>query len=349
MINKRKQTYFKLNTRLASLSTEQVYKILEKTEISQGWGINHVVTLAGKKIFVKRIPITEIEYENPFSTKNHFKLPTYYNYGVGSAGFGSFRELLTHIKTTNWVLNEDIENFPLMYHYRIMAKTQKSKPVDLKKHKKYVTYWGSNKNIDRYVQARRKAQYEIILFLEYFPHVVREWLPKNIDKFESLNNDLKKITNFLKSKSLIHFDIHLSNLMSDGKKTYLIDYGLCLDKEFELTAVEKKFFNEHKNYDYNEFVCCLNQVLTTVLGQLSKDKQVIIKKELKIELEAKDTEVLSALLNNIDTLLKIPFIKIDKRFMLFLKKNKTKILKMDRFFKEMRASNKKSILYPLKI
>lgn len=346
MLNKRKKTYFKLNAQLARLSTNHIYKLLEQTEISRGWGINHLVTLAGKKIFVKRIPITKTEYENQYSTKNHFNLPTYYSYGVGSAGFGSFRELHTHIKTTNWVLNDELENFPLMYHYRIIAKTQKNKPVDLKKHKKYVKFWNSNKNIDRYVLARREAQYEIILFLEYFPYVVREWLPKNIDQFESLNKDLKEITNFLKKKSLIHFDIHLSNLMSDGKKTYLIDYGLCLDKEFELTASEKKFFNKHRNYDYNEFVCCLNPILTKALAQLSKGKQEIIKKELKIKHEAKDSEVLDALLNNIDTLLKISFIKIDKRFMRFLKKNKTKILKMDRFFKGMRASNKKNTPYP---
>lgn len=57
-------------------------------------------------------------------------ITTYYNYGVGSGRFGAFRELLTHTKTTNLVLNEEIENFPLMYHCRIITKNEKSKPID---------------------------------------------------------------------------------------------------------------------------------------------------------------------------------------------------------------------------
>ena len=55
-------------------------------------------------MFVKRVPVTDLEYENMFSTRNLYDIPTYYNYGFGSAGFGVYRELVTHVKASNWVL-----------------------------------------------------------------------------------------------------------------------------------------------------------------------------------------------------------------------------------------------------
>ena len=44
--------------------------------------------------------MTEQEYAYVHSTRNRFRLPTYEQYVVGSAGFGVFRELGSHIGTT---------------------------------------------------------------------------------------------------------------------------------------------------------------------------------------------------------------------------------------------------------
>ena len=112
--------YYQLNTRLVYLDNKQLSSFFKGERDTHGWGENHIIKLGGSKVFVKRIPVTDLEYNHMFSTRNLYDLPTYYNYGVGSAGFGVFRELLTHIRTTNWVLQGAIENFPLMYHYRIM-------------------------------------------------------------------------------------------------------------------------------------------------------------------------------------------------------------------------------------
>ncbi len=56
-------------------------------------------------IFVKQIPLTDLEKqpENFRSTANIFKLPLSYQYGIGSAGFGAWRELATHIMTTKFL------------------------------------------------------------------------------------------------------------------------------------------------------------------------------------------------------------------------------------------------------
>ena len=57
-----------------------------------------------------------------FDTSNLYNLPTYYNYPIGSAGINCFRELMMHIKTTKWVLEGKMDNFIMMYHYRIIKK-----------------------------------------------------------------------------------------------------------------------------------------------------------------------------------------------------------------------------------
>ena len=99
-IQNRRETYYKLNTRLSELDNKQLVSLFRKTKETPGWSIKHTIRLGGSKVFVKRLPVTKMEYDNMFSTKNMYGLPTYYNYGVGSAGFGVFRELITHIKTT---------------------------------------------------------------------------------------------------------------------------------------------------------------------------------------------------------------------------------------------------------
>lgn len=78
--------------------------------------------VAGRRVFIQRIRLTDIELrpQNVRSTANLFGLPLFYQYGVGSAGFGGWRELAVHTMTTNWVLGGEYEGLPLMYHWRVL-------------------------------------------------------------------------------------------------------------------------------------------------------------------------------------------------------------------------------------
>ena len=80
--------------------------------------------------------------------------PTYFNYGLGSAGLGvtdllAFGELITHIKTTHWVLEEAIATFPLMYHDRILPFSGSHMDVDKDRLKGFVEYWGNSANVGK--------------------------------------------------------------------------------------------------------------------------------------------------------------------------------------------------------
>ncbi len=57
----------------------------------------------------------------------------YYHYGIGSAGFGVFRELVANIKITNWVLEGAITNFPLLYHYRVIPIVRERPNLDMER------------------------------------------------------------------------------------------------------------------------------------------------------------------------------------------------------------------------
>ncbi len=125
-----------------------------------------------------------------FSTANIYRLPTYYNYGVGSYGFGVFREIVAHIKTTNWVLDGSIEYFPLLYHWRIVPRARSNNPIDEDRHKEHIRYWNSSKRIDQFIRDWAAAQYEAILFLEHIPHT------KNERAFFKKNTYYEKVLGF---------------------------------------------------------------------------------------------------------------------------------------------------------
>ena len=92
-IELRRKRYFKLSSHIAQLDNAQLHSLLdssESNESSTGWGINHTIVLGLSRVFVKRVPVTNLEYDNLFSTRNLYDLPTYCNYGSVPRVLGSF-------------------------------------------------------------------------------------------------------------------------------------------------------------------------------------------------------------------------------------------------------------------
>src|SRR5688572_15753090 len=199
-LQRRQETYFDLSSRIAQINSERLRALFDDSEPHSSWGKHQVMEIGGTKVFVKRVPITQIEYDNMFSTRNLYDLPTFYNYGYGSVGLGVFRELVAHIKTTNWVLAGEIATFPLMYHYRIMPFDGVRSVVDLQQHARYVAYWGGDANVGRYMLDRASAEHELVLFLEYIPHNAATWLLENPTKMSGVISDMKETVDFLGSK-----------------------------------------------------------------------------------------------------------------------------------------------------
>lgn len=251
-MKKRLENHYEASTSLSLMSDKDLLRLLRKSPQQDGWGANQVIELPdGRRVFVKRIPLTDLEKENAYSTRNHYRIPTYYNYGVGSAGFGAFRELAAHVKTTNWVLNGEHRSFPLLHHHRVLPESRA--PVtraERSRLKEYVSYWNSSRPVENYMMDRRRAKQMLVLFLEWIPYEFSQWISDNPQRLEPMFRRAIKTVNFMFSKKLIHFDAHVFNWVTDGKELYLADFGLALDEDFQLTKDERSFFSRHRYYDY---------------------------------------------------------------------------------------------------
>jgi hypothetical protein len=342
----RRARYFTLSSQIAHLDNAQLRSLFDANETTRGWGSNHTLDIGRSKVFVKRLPLTDLEHDNLFSTKNLYDLPTYYNYGVGSAGFGVFRELVANIKTTNWVLEGAIANFPLLYHYRIIPLSKERSDVDMERHQRYVAYWNSNENIGRYMLARANANYELALFLEHMPYAVESWLLENPHKISQVLEDLRDAVTFLRKNGIVHFDAHFDNVLSDGKHAYLTDFGLVLDKRFTLTQDEVLLLKQSANYDYGEVLGSIGFLLYEIYASLPDNHKQKIMEKYGIAHETHPAGQMSIVLNNIEEIVAEGIMKPDKSHVTIAVKYRSVIMLFLDFFASMRGNKQKNTEFP---
>jgi hypothetical protein len=288
---KRIKQYSSVSSSLAELSNAELQQILADAKLMHEGigGISLKIEINKTPIFVKKIPVTdkELQPENYMSTANIFNLPICYQYGVGSAGFGVWRELSSHITTTNWVITNKCSNFPIMYHWRIL-KEDDCKIIsdeDQAALDNDIAYWENNPSINNRLKEKILATHHIYLFLEFIPSHLYDWLNKQLSGSENsaiiaiklIENQMQEINNFMRSQKFLHMDAHFKNILTDGKQLYYTDFGLALTDKFTLSNIEKKFIKDHKNYD--DASCIVNfmhSVLSSYLGK--KDWDSILSK-----------------------------------------------------------------------
>ncbi|GAB4368097.1 MAG: hypothetical protein Kow00121_06930 [Elainellaceae cyanobacterium] len=266
-------------------------------------------------------------------------MPTAYNYGFGSTGLGIFRELVTHIKTTHWVLEGAIATFPLMYHYRIMPCSRQPTEVDL-------GCCGNHANVQQYVLDRTIANYELVLFLEYMPYVLDTWLWENPHQLQNALNDLFRTIAFLRAKGIIHFDAHFRNVLSDGEQAYLTDFGLALDKSFALTKDEEAFFEQNTYYDYGEVLRNLGHLIRPFYAACSKKNRGKIMKKYGIQADLQPYQVGAILLDNIEQIHADRDLELDEVYVAIIVKYRRIIALMQGFFTDMWGNDNKDTVLP---
>lgn len=343
----RRKRYFQLSSQIAKLDNAQLQFLFDNSKPNQsstGWGSSCAIDFGDSQVFVKRVPVTNLEYDNLLSTRNLYNLPTYCNYGIGpiaSTGFGFFRELITHIKTTNWVLNGRIATFPLMYHYRVIPFSGQRAEVDREHLKSYVEHWGNSENAGNYVLDRANANYELVLFLEYIPHILETWLQENPTKLQKPLDELRTTIDFLRTKGIIHFDAHFQNVLTDGEQIYLTDFGLVLDKNFALTKDEELLFEQNTFYDYGEVLRNLGHLIRASYDSSSENNQRRIKEKYGIKENLQPYELRAILLDNIEQIHADGDLKLDQFYVASIAKYRSIIKLMQDFFVDMWVNNQK--------
>ncbi|MCM6773086.1 protein kinase family protein [Nocardia sp. CDC159] len=242
-------------------------------------GKSALLAVAGTPVFVKRVPLTDLErqHEHVRSTANLFDMPLFYHYGVGligGAGFGAWRELAVHTITTNWVLAAEYERFPLMYHWRVLPD-RTPLPAELADIDRAVAYWDGRPQVRHRIEALRDSSASIALFLEYIPQNLHEWLNVQIEAggqaadraCAMVERELAAGTAFMNSHGLLHLDAHFENILTDGRRLYFGDYGLALSAGFDLSPAEAAFFDRNQSYDRGYTATYLvNWLLTALYG-----------------------------------------------------------------------------------
>jgi hypothetical protein len=233
------------------------------TPLGSGIGGQTVlVEVEGTPVFVKQVRLTDLELwpEHVYSTANLFGLPAFLHYGIGtvaSPGFGAWRELAAHTMTTNWVVAGEYDGFPLMYHWRVVRDSGRPLPEQLADVEGAVAYWGGGSAVRRRIEALRQSTAHLVLFVEYIPQNLHDWLNVRIAARDEavgracamVDAELDAGIAFMNARGLLHFDAHFQNILTDGRQLFFTDYGLSLASGFELARDEAEFFDRHRSYD----------------------------------------------------------------------------------------------------
>lgn len=240
--------YNKLSNKLVTLTDKELLELTNiKSEIKK-WGDHGVIKLEGNNIFFKKLPLSDKFALNQFNTKNLYNIPVNCNYGFGSAGINPWRELITHIKTSNFVLTRVIENFPLLYYYRIIKDDSHNFETGM--NEKLLERFNFKK-YHLYLEERAKCSYKIIMFLEYIPNMLFKFINNDINYVKYFFKESTKILDFLQTNGILHLDTHWGNYLVDNNgKLYLTDFGIVLDKNFDLDEKEKLFMKKNKLLPY---------------------------------------------------------------------------------------------------
>lgn len=257
-------SYGAVSTALSQRSDGALRELLDcGTPVGSGIG-GHTVLLkvGGAPVFVKQVRLTDLERqpEHVHSTANVSGLPPFCHYGVGSIGapgFGAWRELAVHTMTTNWVIAGDHEGFPLMYHWRVLPDGGHPLPDELADVERAVAYWGGGQDVRRRIEGLEQSSASLILFLEYIPQNLHDWLGVQIESGDEtaqractmVDNELGAGISFMNDHGLLHFDAHFENILTDGIRLYFADYGLAISARFELAQDEVDFWETHRDYD----------------------------------------------------------------------------------------------------
>ena len=240
--------YNKLSNKLVILTDKELLELTNIQSEIKKWGDHGVIKLEGNNIFFKKLPLSDKFELSQFNTKNLYNIPVNCNYGFGSAGINPWRELITHIKTSNFVLTRVIENFPLLYYYRIIKDDSHNFETGM--NEKLLERFNF-KNYHLYLEERAKCSYKIIMFLEYIPNMLFKFINNDINYVKYFFKESTKILDFLQTNGILHLDTHWGNYLVDNNgKLYLTDFGIVLDKNFDLDEKEKLFMKKNKLLPY---------------------------------------------------------------------------------------------------
>ena len=300
-MSKRIRGFEEVTESLAGLSDDELREAVTGSHVNwTAWAGHQRTRLGGHELFVKRVPLTRRELDAPGSTANLFGLPVFYNYGVGSAGFGAYRELHAHRLVTDLVLRGVTEGFPLLYHHRVLPRLVAPPPFPLER-SRYLARWNNDATIAEYFDARHSATHELWLIAEHIPHELFNWQPANQNRTSEMVAALREAAAAMNTAGVVHFDAHSGNSLTDGDRFCVSDFGLALSDQFDLSAEERSFLGAHGHYDHAQIIWSLALPLAGTYGQLSPAEKARVNAGLGEPIDPATPGFLDAVLANLES------------------------------------------------
>jgi hypothetical protein len=245
--------------RLARMDDDELLALPHEAA-DHGWGAAGTSAVDGVPVFVKRLPLTDVELAHPRSTKNWFRLPTYYAYPMGSAGFGSWREVAAHEALAG------VDGVPELLHWRVLPRA--SSPTEQPSTSdRYVAYWNGSRAIGRFMAARAAATHEVWMVLEHLPLLAGPCVLDDPAVIDDVLAAMLGTLDRLHEQGIWHFDVHLRNVVGDGATWRLTDLGLSNSHDFELGVAERRFLDRHRWFDHAILLGTLVALLSDAIAQ----------------------------------------------------------------------------------
>lgn len=320
---------------------------LAPVEAEQGWrawGRSGPIEVDGTAAFLKRVPLTALEQSRRRPTSNGYRIPTFYSYGVGSAGFGAPREAALHRLTTEWVRTGATPGFPLLHHERVLPRSPDGggRPTS----PQYLRSWNRSRAIEHYLADRIASTTDLWLVLEHIPGVAEPWLQDHPADVDRVLAELFATTTFLRTNDVVHFDAHLWNVVIDPTGSPLLtDFGLALAGAFDLTPTEHAFLARHTSYDEALAVAGLGLVLRE---RLSTRSEAAVSRVLTAVGDRGHTPeapagIVRTLVEHVDELAAGDLLDLDPTLVAAVHRYAAPIVTMNVFLAELRADGSKRV------
>lgn len=296
-----------LSAGLAELRNIDVLALVAEAEpMATGIGGSTArVRLRDSDVFVKQLPLTAIEQDDPISTVNWFRLPVSCHYGIGSPGFGVGREIAAHQLTSDWVISGETASFPLLYHWRVLDHRCRTNVAEFDgdaARRKWGSHWPRVRDrVDALTTARRS----IVLLLEYVPKTLDAWLREQVaagDGAAALSAAIQQTgaaAAWMAAHGLHHFDIHPRNILVRADGTLLFtDFGLALHEDFAMDNAERTFFEAHGGYDHDAGISSLLHWTLAECGVSSRMRRREVLRAAAADNEAVELDQVRAVLQD---------------------------------------------------
>jgi hypothetical protein len=271
MLPARRSRHDRVATTLAALRDDEVTALVRDAPIV-GAGVGGGCSRAdvdGVPVFIKRVPITDRELADPYTTSNLFDLPAAWQYGMyrlAGPGFGAWRELAANQSVTEGILAGETESFAMLHHWRVLP----GRPPVAAEHLDIdvvVDQFRGNSAIRARFDALVTASASLALFFEDLPDELPRWLSDPIGRAAMVERQLFEVVAFLRHREILHLDGHFGNIRANDDQLYLVDFGLATSPRFDLSDAERDFARRNADHDADyASMRLVNWLVTSVCG-----------------------------------------------------------------------------------